>query len=172
MAFTSNVLYKCHFGLNLITVVITYFGRRRPGMYCTSAHVGFTVNILDNMAAVLVPFVAYSLSWTNSMEQSPYREGNIHSASQEIPRLLWKPKFHYSVCKNRPLVPTLSQMNPVHILTPCLFEIHWHFTSHLRLGLASDFSVQVTRPKFCVNFPPLPCVLHVPPTSPSLICSP
>jgi len=29
------------------------------------------------------------------MEQNPSWEANSHSASQEIPRLLWNPKFHY-----------------------------------------------------------------------------
>jgi hypothetical protein len=34
---------------------------------------------------------------TNSMEQSPTSEADSHSASQKIPRLLWKPKVHYCV---------------------------------------------------------------------------
>jgi hypothetical protein len=31
-----------------------------------------------------------------SMEQSPSWEANRFSDSQEIPRIFWKPKFHYS----------------------------------------------------------------------------
>ena len=32
-----------------------------------------------------------------SMEQSPFLEANQFSASQEIPRILWKQKFHYRI---------------------------------------------------------------------------
>jgi hypothetical protein len=46
------------------------------------------------------------------MEYSPCREAN----SQEIVRLLWKPKFHYLVQKRPLLVSVLFQMHPVHIL--------------------------------------------------------
>jgi hypothetical protein len=61
---------------------------------------------------------------TNSMEQSPSWEANSHSASQGLPCLSWNPKVHYSVHSGLPLVPTLSQMNPVHTLTPYFPQIH------------------------------------------------
>jgi len=47
-----------------------------------------------------------------------------HSASQDIPRLLWNPKFHCRVHKNKSLTPTLSQIHPVHTLPPYFPNIH------------------------------------------------
>jgi hypothetical protein len=45
----------------------------------------------------------------------------------------YETKVHYRVHKSSPLVSTLSQVNLVHIFTPCLRSIL--IVSHLRLGL-------------------------------------
>jgi hypothetical protein len=58
------------------------------------------------------------------MEQSPSWEANSHSASQEIPLLLWSPKIHYRVHNSQPLVSIMSQMNPVHNFLPHFPKIH------------------------------------------------
>ena len=42
------------------------------------------------------------------MEQSPSWEANWFQASQEIPRILWNPKFHYRILKCPPPVPILN----------------------------------------------------------------
>ena len=61
---------------------------------------------------------------TYSMVQSPSWGANWFPASQEIPRILWNPKVHYSTHKCLPPVPILGQPNPVHIPTSHLLEIH------------------------------------------------
>ena len=58
------------------------------------------------------------------MVQSPSWEANWFVASQEIPLILWNPKFHYRTHKGPPPVPILGQPNPVHIPTSHLLEIH------------------------------------------------
>ena len=57
------------------------------------------------------------------MEHSPW-EANRFSGSQEIPRILWNPKFHYGFYNSLPTVPVLSQLAPVHTSTSRFLKIH------------------------------------------------
>jgi hypothetical protein len=56
------------------------------------------------------------------MEQSPSWEANSSSATQEIPRILWNPKFRHRIHNSQPPAPTLSQINPVHALISLLLD--------------------------------------------------
>ena len=57
-------------------------------------------------------------------QHSPSSEANRFSASQEIPRILWKLDVHYRIHKCPPPVPVLSQIDPIHTPTSHFLNIH------------------------------------------------
>jgi hypothetical protein len=63
----------------------------------------------DQAVLLFAAYVYGKLYVTNSMEQGLSSEANSHSASQEIPHLLWNLKAHYCVHNSLLLVPILSQ---------------------------------------------------------------
>jgi len=81
---------------------------------------------------------------TYSKEQSPSWEVNWFSASQEIPRILWKPKVHYRIHKCHIPVPILSHLEPVNTPHPTSWRsiLILSLSSHLCLG----------RPKWSLKF--------------------
>jgi hypothetical protein len=74
---------------------------------------------------------------TYSMEQSPSWEAKTSWATQEIPRILWNPKFHNRIHKSSPPVPILSQIDPVHDPHPTSPRSILILSSHLCQSLPS-----------------------------------
>ena len=72
---------------------------------------------------------------TNSMEQRPSWEADSSSASQEIARILWKPKVHYRIHNSPPPLPNLSLIDTAHAPHPTFRRPILIFSSHLCLDL-------------------------------------
>ena len=77
----------------------------------------------------------FALLRTDSIQQSPSWEANRFSDSQEIPRILWNPKFHCRIHKCPLPVPILSQINPVYDSPSQFLRIYFNIIPNLRLGL-------------------------------------
>ena len=96
---------------------------------------------------------------TIPMEQSTFWEANRYSASQEIPRILWKSKAHYRT------VTILSQTNPIH--TPSKFlKIHFSVILPSTPGSSKwSLSLRFPHQKPCIHISSPPYVLHAQPIS-------
>ena len=66
---------------------------------------GEITNMLNAFQVVNIHIFIYYQEPTYSMEQSPSWETNRFSDSQEIPHILWNPKFHYRIRKCPPPPP-------------------------------------------------------------------
>ena len=79
---------------------------------------------------------------TYSIQHSPCSQANRFSASQEIPRILWNPKFHHRIYNCPPPVPILSQINLAHAPTSLFFKVpfKYYFPIYAWVSQATLFS--------------------------------
>jgi len=77
----------------------------------------------------------WSLADINGISEWSLWEANSCSSSKEIPHLSLSQKVYYCVCKSPPLVPILSQMNPVHTFPFYFSKIHSDIIDNLCLCL-------------------------------------
>jgi hypothetical protein len=75
--------------------------------------------------AYLVPRGSYRITYLLT-ELSPSSEAANCAATQELPSILWNPKVHHRVHNSPPLVPILSQIDPVHTIPSYLSKIYFH----------------------------------------------
>ena len=89
-------------------------------------------HILPPDGNILIHFIIFNTKWraksinllTYSIEQSPSWDANRFSASQEIPLILRNAKVHYCSHNFPPPLPSMSQLDPVHVPTSHFLKIH------------------------------------------------
>jgi hypothetical protein len=139
----SSEFYQCH--CRSSGVIISHFNPAHILMMCLwKTKVEIQQTISPFLSSSLAPFVPLLNPFQNSVlfsvkTMNQVRDwGAISSvATQEFPSVLRKSIFHYRVQKSPALVPTISQINPVHTTPFYLTKIHLILPAHLRLGFPS-----------------------------------
>jgi hypothetical protein len=96
------------------------------------------------------------------MQLSPSSKATSRSATQDFPNISWNPKVHYRVHQSPPLVPILSQINPVHITQSYFSKIHFNIIPYLPLDLPSGLRISSFPTKILYYIPILSNAYYMP----------
>jgi len=110
---------------------------------------------IDWLIDWLIDWIDWLTDWLTDddvIEQNRSSEIDSRSDGQEIPSIIWNPKFHYRAHKSLSLDRFLSQLYPLNLIS-CFLKINF------------NINFLPTR-KLYAHFPASPSVLRVSPTFP------
>jgi hypothetical protein len=104
---------------------------------CVPFHLTGCSAVNTCMSSFLHPLSHIIINATNSMEMRPSWESINPSVIQEFLNISYNPTVHYRVHKGPPMVPILSQINPVHTTPSYLSKINallarFYFSSSIK----------------------------------------
>ena len=141
-----NCLSPLVFSTGLLTYLLTYLHTYLPtGLLTYSLTYSLTYLLTYWLTYLLTYSFTYLLTYlltcllTYLFTYLLSGEAKRFSASQEIPRILWKPKVHYCIHNSPSPVPVFSQTNQVHAPYHNSGRSILILSSHLGLGLPSGF---------------------------------
>jgi hypothetical protein len=94
-----------------------------------------TVLIFTEMRTsnIVTTWLMYLLTYLLTYGSEPFLKSCQLCTDSRIPIILWNPKVHYHVHKSGPLVPILSQIDPVHTIPFYHFKIYF-IIAHPRMS--------------------------------------